>query len=378
MRLRAPSHLLLLLLLLCFSLSSPTVAATTSDVNIAYFIQVSDATVTLLPRLLRTLWHVSNLHVIHFDKKIPQWQREHAAKTLLSSDSRYTSNVHIMQSEPVTYRGISMVLNNLNAMQQALLLSDDWTYFINISGADYPLVSPKNQRRLLATRDILERNRSFISVADRGWWQKSKEYRYDRLFTDTSLGMNDSSAEIVDSYTDQPIAKINNFTFVAAEAWMILHRTFVTYLLQSAFSRRMLLAFAYSLEPEEHFFPTVMWNCPRFNQSTIPHALRHVAWNHNGKHSGQHPYYIDRFEKDGITYMFKDSVVKSGCLFTRKIRTKDSPLLNFIDRKVSGVAKDSDEDSVNEYLNRVNRVLDCLVACESGTKSNKCFPEWTE
>lgn len=268
-----------------------------------------------------------------------------------------------------------MVLNNLNAMQAAIDHAIPWTFFINISGADYPLVSPMHQRRFLAAHDFVSQNRSFFSFSERAWWHRSKTFRYDRLFTDTSLAFNDSDAQVIDSFTPQPLSQIHNFTFVASEAWMILHRSFVQYLLKSATSRRMLLAFAFALEPEEHYFPTVIYNERRFNMTTVPHALRHVVWTHEGKHAGQHPYYVDRRGQEEGTWTFRNSIVNSGCFFTRKIRFADSTLLDWIDTHVSGVASAAVMSTeVNAFLERVSAVLSCLVGLHGAQRAAPCFP----
>ncbi|KAI0564469.1 Xylosyltransferase family GT14 [Gracilaria domingensis] len=349
------------------------VRAQDEQVSIAYFIQISEATITMLPRLLRVMYHPENTYVIHMDKKIPEWQRAHAVSSLMNGDDRYESNVHILPSEPVTYRGISMVLNLLSAMQAATDSSGDWTYFINISGSDYPLVSATNQRRLLTSQDFATRKRSFLSIANKDWWSQSREYRFERLFTDTSLSFNNSEHRIVDSYTDQPIAFVHNFTFVAAEAWMVLHRDLVDFMLTGSRARRMLLAFAYALEPEEHYFATLAYNTPEFNDSLVPHSLRHVEWVHNGKHSGQHPYYVDQMESDGNTFMFLEKIQRSGCFFTRKIREKDSPILDYIDTHINGMSDKAVTKDVDDYVKLVSDKLECVSQLKSSEYADPCF-----
>lgn len=346
----------------------------TNEVNIAYFLQVSEENLILLPRLLRVLWHEENVYVIHFDKKISEWEREHVRLSLFRKGSRYSENVIVIDSEPVTYRGISMVLNNLNAMQAAMDAQVDWTFFINLSGSDYPLLSPQEQRRLLAADDFAKRNRSFFSVSNSTWWSRSKEFRYDRLFVDTSLAFNDSTAEIIDTFTEQPLSNLLNFTFVAAEAWMILHRRFVDHLLRNGRSRRMLLTFSTSVEAEEHYFTTVAYNEPLFNQSVVPHALRHVVWRHKGVHSGQHPYYVDAKNETDGSWVFKDSIANSGCFFTRKILNANSPLLDWIDTHVSGVSTTSVvEDDVKRFQEKASNFISCIGGLTGNPEADPCL-----
>eukprot|EP00177_Eucheuma_denticulatum_P001063 GFKZ01001942.1.p1 GENE.GFKZ01001942.1~~GFKZ01001942.1.p1 ORF type:complete len:387 (+),score=39.59 GFKZ01001942.1:284-1444(+) len=345
------------------------------EANIAYFVQISESTLTLLPRLLKSIWHPKNTYLIHFDKKIPEWQRTHARAVLFRKTHKYDSNVHIMESEMVTYRGISMVLNILSALQAACEKSDDWDFFINVSGSDYPLVSVRNQRALLASEDFLARNRSFFSYSEKEWWDESHEYRFDRIFTDTSLSFNESTNQVLDSYIDQPMARTHNFTFTAAEAWMILHRSYAEYILSSSVARRMLLAFSSSLEPEEHYFSTLAYNVEMFNNSVVPHALRHVVWVHNGEHSGQHPYYLDSKQPDGKTWTFWKELKKSGCFFARKFRIQDSALLDLIDSDISGIGSKPNTKSVNTYLQRVKSVVRCLAKLTSEDYGVPCFED---
>lgn len=345
------------------------------QVNIAYFIQVSGETVILLPRLLRTMWHPYNLYVVHFDKKIPLERRNKMQAALFLKNPHYKSNVHILEAEPVTYRGISMVLNIYSAMQACIDHPIRWTFFINISGADYPLVSAVNQRRLLAMHDFTTKNRSFLTVSEKNWWSASKTFRYNRLFIDTSLSFNDSVPhEVIDSATDQPLAQFNNFTFVAAEAWMILHRSVVSYFLKSSSARRLYTSFTASLEPEEHFFPTAIYNEPKLFKNTVPHALRHVIWSHNAVHAGQHPYNVDTLSEDN-TWVFREHIAKSGCFFTRKITTPDSDLLNWIDFHINGFdTQRSYKPDVDAFLHRVTAILDCIAVLQMDEPADKCFP----
>lgn len=344
------------------------------EVDIAYFIQVSQENLLLLPRLLRALWNDKNIYVVHFDKKIPEWERDHVRSSLFRNRGEYRNNVIILESEPVTYRGISMVLNNLNAMQAAMDSSVPWTFFINLSGSDYPLVSPENQRQLLSRSDFAVRNRSFFTLSNTSWWNRAKEFRYDRLFVDTSLALNDSDAHMIDTFVSQPLSNILNFTFVAAEAWMILHRQYVDYLLRSSLARRMLLSFSFSIEPEEHYFSTVAFNDVTFNISMVPHALRHIVWRYNGVHSGQHPYYIDELNDTNGAWIFQDSIYSSACFFTRKILRENSPLLDWIDQHVSGVAPSGVvQTDVNDFLARTSRFLDCLGTLSSGQEAAVCL-----
>lgn len=354
-----------------------TRVATDAEANIAYFIQVSSSTITLLPRLLRVLWHEKNVYVVHFDKKIPKWQRDYSSQSIRklrfphATGDAIASNVIIMQAEIITYRGISMVINTMNAMQAALDAASDWHFFINISGSDYPLVSPANQRVFLASSDFLTKRRNFLTLSAKSWWSESRQYRATRLFTDTSLSMNDTHAELVDSYTKHPLKDILGFRFIAAESWMILHRDFVKHLLRDPVARRYFAAFAYISEPEEHFFATVAYNTPQFNESLVGDAMRNIIWTHNGKHSGQHPYHVDEKDDNGH-WKFLPLLRKCGAFFTRKISPQNPNFLDIIDKQVSGVAPHPDRDSVETFLRIVRKRMSCRHPDPQVGKAFKC------
>ncbi len=309
-------------------------AAREGEARIAYFVQVSETTLPLLPRLLRVIWHEDNHYVVHFDAKIPAWQRDYTLPAILRRLPHHR-NVRVMASEVITYRGISMAINTMNAMQVALD-AGDWDYFINISGADYPLVAPAQQRALLAP--FARRNATFLAIAPQTWARKALEYRASRLYTDTSLAMSPRNSKLVDSGVAHPLHTIFGFRFAAAEAWMMCHRTFVDYMLRAPKARRFFAAFAYIAEPEEHLFPTVAINTPRFNATLVHDAMRGVFWrNPSGKTAGQHPFHIDERDANG-NWIFLNGLRRSGVFFARKISKQNSKLLDIIDTEMSGVA----------------------------------------
>jgi len=119
-------------------------------VDIAYFVQVSSENVDLLPRLLARIHHPRNVYTVHIDLKVDNSTVEGIIERIRGS-SQY-SNVHFLEREPVTYRGISMVTNTLSAMTFLLRMNKKWQYFINLSAADYPTVPAEEQRRLLGLR----------------------------------------------------------------------------------------------------------------------------------------------------------------------------------------------------------------------------------
>lgn len=298
-------------------------------VNIAYFIQIAESTIHHLPRLLRAVHHPQNVYAIHFDLKIPPTLMN-ATITSIREHPRYTHNVHVMKSELITYRGISMLLNTINAMRFLLDTHPTWQYFINLSGADYPLLTSQTHRTLLSHT----LNLNFFTFAPRHKWLPMAKTRMSQLWFDESLTFqtNATLARLKKLEVHNPLIDTVCFDISHAEAWMIVSREFSDFVIHADMSRKMLLTFSHTADSSEHFFASLAWNHPKFKNSIVPHSLRMIIWVHDGTPSGQHPYFIDDKQPDG-QYKFKEMVGDSVLFFARKFETPDSKLMDFIDQR---------------------------------------------
>lgn len=258
---------------------------------------------------------------------------------LHSDNPAYKQNVHIMPSELITYRGISMVLNTINAMKLLLEHNSHWHYFINLSGSDYPLTSPRLQRQLLGQH--VDREFNFIAPAAKERWQDNIAYRMDHFYVDEALSFTEGPSEVKQMTQLNPLARAMRFECVSAEAWMINSRDFCQFVISDGYARKMLLTFAYSVEPSEHYFATLLWNHPRYNATIVGRALRHVIWKYGDEAAGQHPFLVDEMLDDG-TFKFKEVVRQSPNFFIRKFAKADSPLMDFIDGRME------DEEHIKE------------------------------
>lgn len=288
----------------------------------------------LLPRLLARLYHANNVYAIHFDLKISNASASSVIASLFAAHPEYkkNGNVIVMPSELITYRGISMLLNTIDAMRLLAHVDRSWEYFINLSGADYPLLDPVTIRTLLYANGQTGLN--YFSFADRHTWASMAENRLSQLWFDEALsfhGPNDpsynSSIHSDDDTHDGTTAKTTTRTAATAvapstagynltrlkhirnplidrhryevahaEAWMINSRTFCDFVLTGDVPRKLLVAFAFAVDASEHYFASLVWNVPEFKRTIVPHSLRKIVWSHNGVASGQHPYMIDDVE----------------------------------------------------------------------------------
>lgn len=338
----------------------PRLADATEEANIAYFVQVSDSSLPLLPRLLSRLHHPENFYALHFDKKIPAYRVVKVVEKVKSNP--FYKNVHIMERESVTYRGITMVLNNMAAITDLLKLGD-WDYFINLSGSDYPLVSPIVQRRVLAMPHIRAKDYNFFTVSPKEQWDESKRFRFQQIAVDTALGFSEQpeDSNLVILNQRQPLLDALNYEYIKGEGWIMLTRKACEFMLTSAKSRKMLLSMAYSQEASEHFYVSLFWNDPTFNRTILTHSLRTVYWVLNGVPSGQHPYVIDNLLHEDGSFKLWPWLRASPHWFARKFSIPDSPILDWIDNEMSGLGNNPNETSIAESTSRMETHLHWLL-----------------
>lgn len=306
------------------SLNSPA----PPEAEIAYFLQIANNTVEHFPRLLRRLHHPSNIYAIHFDLKIPSARLEPLIK-LISTTPAY-SNVHIMPSELITYRGVSMLLNTINAISFLLSTSTTWDYFINLSGSDYPLLTPTTIRQLLAP----DKNLTFFTFAPRSTWDNMAEHRIGAVWYDEALTFrgNASEGSLRRLNVRNPLVDERQFEMAHAEAWLIGARDFCEEVVTGDYARKLLVAFGVAVDSSEHFFASLAWNLKDWKRTIVPHSLRHIVWHFEGKKSGQHPYYVDEKLENG-EWKFKELLDGSVLFFARKFKQADSELMDFLDQR---------------------------------------------
>lgn len=299
------------------------------EANIAYFLQVSESTLLHLPRLLDSIYHPRNTYAIHFDLKVPRDDIQKVSQQIRTKTGN-AGNIHIMPSELITYRGVSMLLNTINAMRLLLDEDETWDYFINISGSDYPLLGAETQRRLLGR----ELGLNYFTFAPRSKWDQMAENRMAEIWFDESLSFrqNAASGELQKLAIRNPLVDTRQFDITHAEAWMISSREFCDFVVKGDMARKMLVAFSYAADSSEHYFASLAWNHEKFRKTIVTHSMRMVVWNHEGKASGQHPYYIDE-RKTNDEYRFKDLIDTSVLFFARKFKDPDSDLMNYIDER---------------------------------------------
>lgn len=341
----------------------------TDPVPLAFFIQISNSTIALLPRLLVVMWHPDHIYLIHLDEKISTDVRDklhHAVNSV-----KLFNNIHFLPSDTITYKGVSMLLNTLSAMEYLLHdVSHDWQFFINLSGSDYPLVNTHTMAHMLSDPQITSRNMSFLQLAtDKAFWKSLKQSRFDYIYYDTALAMRNHTNEtsLINTWVRHPILNDIGVEFVQSEAWVIAHRSFAQMSVRSNTARKLLLLLSMMQDPEEHFFAMLAWNTPSVNASLAHHAFRAIFWELHGKMSGQHPYYIDHMDEHGEYPFWQGNLAESRCFFARKVRTADSQLLGRIDQFMSGTHQQAHVETITSNMTAVHDFVQCIARVDEAT-----------
>lgn len=323
------------------------------EARIAYFVQIGPEAIVLLPRLISRIHHSDNVYILHVDSKVQERDRIFV-ESLVKDNNAYSRNIHLMPSEMLTYKGISMVLNTLGAITLAHQVDKNWDYFINLSGTDYPLLSSTTQRRLLARPRVQSGPLNFMSLFPKREW-RLYNFRVRSQYWDPAIVGHQEQSSRLRRMKDMllyPLEPFRRFAFVKAEAWLILSRPFCEFLIRSPFAKRMLVSHLHMLSAPEHYFIDVLHNHRVWRKTLVPDAFRKVVWYHQRRRSGQHPFTLDTGSHIFSFWLYLE---KTRSLFARKISKPNSALLDRIDRELSGVMALADNEGREIGYSRNNQ-----------------------
>eukprot|EP00871_Galdieria_phlegrea_P003106 jgi/Galph1/3797/GphlegSOOS_G2448.1 len=303
--------------------ASPLLSATRTELSLAFFVQISESNLHMFPRMFNKIYHENNIYAIHFDKHIAEEDVERALQLI---GFKQANNVFLLPREKVSYWGISMLLNTLSAMTELLDKSSSWRYFINLSAADYPLLSPTRLRRLMAMA-AGEPDYNFIQVLGANA-ARDHEYRLKQIHFDPAVFDADGNDLYTISDRSHPYARQDTLNAQKGEAWMILSRSFCNYVIREMEPKRYLTRFATASASDELYFQTVFWNSP-YRATLVNRIFRAIFWFHplNGT-SGARPFNLDQAS------LFYDYIRCTGALFARKFTEQPSQTLDLIDKQL--------------------------------------------
>ncbi|KAF8402016.1 hypothetical protein HHK36_012967 [Tetracentron sinense] len=286
--------------------------------SIAYFISGSNGDSDRILRLLFSIYHPRNQYLLHLDASALQSQRDQLALSVQSVPVfRATQNVNVVgKSDFDNPRGPSSIASTLHGAAILLRFSANWDWFINLSAADYPLVT---QDDLLHILSFLPKDLNFVNHSSYIGWRES--HRLKPIIVDPGLYLSDKT-EIF--YGTQKRELPNAYRLFTGSSTAILSRKFVEFCILGPdnLPRTLLMYLSNSLSPQAKYFPTILCNSRQFNRTTVNHNLQYTSWDNPPK---QEPRTL------GLNDF--DEMIQSGAAFGTRFLL-DDPVLDRIDREV--------------------------------------------
>lgn len=111
--------------------------------RLAYLISGTKGDGQRMQRTLQALYHPRNYYLLHLDLEAPPRERLDLARYVKNEIVfQENGNVYVVgKANLVTYRGPTMIAATLHGAAILLRKAKDWDWFINLSAADYPLVT---------------------------------------------------------------------------------------------------------------------------------------------------------------------------------------------------------------------------------------------
>ncbi|KAK2988857.1 hypothetical protein RJ640_005810 [Escallonia rubra] len=144
--------------------------------SIAYLISGSNNDSGRILRLLSSIYHPKNQYLIHLDRSAKQAERDALALAVQSVRLyRAAQNVNVIGKADFVYpRGSSSIAATLHGASILLRLPGKWDWFINLSAADYPLVTQDDLLHILA---YLPRDLNFVNHTGYIGWRESRKLK---------------------------------------------------------------------------------------------------------------------------------------------------------------------------------------------------------
>ncbi|XP_023731771.1 beta-glucuronosyltransferase GlcAT14A [Lactuca sativa] len=284
--------------------------------TIAYFISGSSNDSARIIRLLLSIYHPRNQYLLHLDRSAPQKERDFLALSVQSIPVFWAAqNVNVIgKSDLVSPKGSSSISSTLHGAAILLKLCPDWDWFINLSAADYPLVT---QDDLLHILSYLPKDLNFVNHTSYIGWKESRILK--PVVVDPGLFLVEQS-EIFYGTQRRPLP--DAYRLFTGTPSSILTRKFVEFCILGTenLPRTLLMYLSNSLSSQSVYFPTVLCNSPHLNKTVVNHNLQYSAY--ETKHE---PRILNSND-------FND-LINSGSAFGSPF-LHDDPVLDWIDQQL--------------------------------------------
>ncbi|WES98474.1 beta-1,6-N-acetylglucosaminyltransferase [Chryseobacterium arthrosphaerae] len=240
--------------------------------------------------MFQKIYTRDQFYLIHIDRKAKAEFTEEIQLYLI-----HFPNVYILESMNIVAGGFSMIQAELNAIEYLLNVSNDWDYFINLSGEDSPLKSQNIIRKFLTVNN----GRNYIFYYDQKFYRPDTLQRIQNHFTELTHKI--SSLIYKRDFMKGVIPYIGG-------KWFIFTRETCVFLTNNKRVMDFEDYYLHTLLPAESFFQTVLLNTV-FNDIIVNDDKRAV---------------IEKsfFNKNQYADNFIETLKSSNYLFIRKVNNK--------------------------------------------------------
>ena len=272
------------------------------------FLIIAHSNPIFLKKIIEQLWSMNHFFFIHIDKKQPldnfkMIKEIHNGKNIffLTGKNRIS----------ISWGGFSLILCELNLLNEALKAKPVIDYFHLISGADYPCKSNKEFDAFFEQN----KGRSFMhfdSEIEIGMWNKTKYLNRVKNWNFNDIQwLGKTQRRLLSAFFNLLIKRKQIPGLVAGWQWFSWHRSLTEWVLSNIDKHRQLLyRFKYTSCSDEMFFHTLLY--PHIHELNIEpyNSLRFIEW-HPKRQYTTLPLILDETEYNDI--------IKSGAIFCRKV-----------------------------------------------------------
>uniref|UniRef100_A0A0D9Z5D0 BGGP Beta-1-3-galactosyl-O-glycosyl-glycoprotein n=1 Tax=Oryza glumipatula TaxID=40148 RepID=A0A0D9Z5D0_9ORYZ len=285
--------------------------------RLAYLVSGGAGDGPRIRRMLRALYHPWNFYLVGVAGEEERADLEAFVRG--EEAPRRYGNVRVAAAGewgPVSRHGPTELAATLHAAAVMLREFDGWSWFINLSASDYPLMP---QDDILHIFSYLPRDLNFIEhTSNIGW----REYQRARpIIVDPALQISNKTEVVT---TKEKRSLPSAFKIFVGSSWVILSRSFLEFCLLGwdNLPRTLLMYFANFLASSEGYFHTVICNSKYYQNTTVNNDLRFMAWDNP-----------PRTLPVNLTTEHFDAIASSGAPFAHSF-ANDNPVLDMIDTKL--------------------------------------------
>ena len=256
-----------------------------------------------LLRLLARIRHAGNTYVLHVDKAAPA--DVHAAARQFAS---HNDNCSVIPSERIIWGSWRLTHAQIRGLAEALRLSHDWQYCINLTGQDYPL---KSQSEIAATLAAGPAGANYLEVLDFDKAGANPRKRLEFYWVRWRGRMTKLFRR----------RRMPSFKVYWGSNYFCLTRAACAHLATSPFTRDMQRVFRFTLCADELIVQNaIMHGPPSLRESVVNKTFRKLTWS-----GGSHP--------KTYTTADLDELLASDAFFARKFdEAVDANVLDALDQ----------------------------------------------